>query len=73
VQIPPPDISCSESTLNIEVAGINTATYGLTGTNPFALIISDGDGNTGCFDINNAIVGNQIPTPGHGVRRGTRR
>jgi hypothetical protein len=73
VQIPPPDMSCSESTLNIEVAGINTATYGLTGTNPFALIISDGDGNTGCFDINNAIVGNQIPTPGHGVRRGTRR
>jgi hypothetical protein len=37
-----------------------------------SLIDIEGDA-AGCFDITNAIVGNQIPTPGHGVRRGVRR
>jgi hypothetical protein len=73
----PPAGSCGEFTLNVEVAGIDTATYGLTGGNPFALIIQD-DLDTGCFDINNAVVGNQIPQPAvpvvrRGARRGARR
>jgi len=37
-----------------------------------SLIDIEGDA-AGCFDITNAIVGNQIPTSGHGVRRGVRR
>jgi hypothetical protein len=72
---PPPPGVCGEWTLNLEVAGLNTSTLGvnLPGTNPFALLIFDGVDAESCFDINNAIVGNQIPTPGHGVRRGVRR
>jgi hypothetical protein len=65
--------SCGEWTLNLEVAGLNTPALGLGGTNPFALIIDDLSDATQCFDVNNAIVGNQIPTPGHSVRRGVRR
>jgi hypothetical protein len=39
-----------------------------------ALTLNEIEGDaTECFDITNAIVGNQIPTPGHGVRRGVRR
>ena len=39
-----------------------------------ALTLADIYGDAaGCFDITNAIVGSQIPTPGHGVRRGVRR
>jgi hypothetical protein len=39
-----------------------------------ALTLADILGDAaGCFDITNAVVGNQIPTPGHGVRRGVRR
>ena len=39
-----------------------------------ALTLADIYGDAaGCFDITNAIVGNQITTPGHGVRRGVRR
>jgi len=66
--------TCGSWTLNLEVAGLNTSALGLGGGNPFALVITDsaGDGSA-CFDINNAIVGNQIPTPAHGVRRGVRR
>jgi hypothetical protein len=62
--------ACGEWTINIEVAGADTAGFG---NGPFALILSNPDGDTGCFDITNAIVGNQIPTPGHSVRRGVRR
>ena len=66
--------SCGEWTLNLEVGGLNTSALGLGGSNPFALVLTDTDGDrAGCFDISNAIVGNQIPTPGHGVRRGVRR
>jgi hypothetical protein len=54
------------------VAGLDTVAIGLRG-NPFALVIEDGDKNEGCFDITNAIVGNQIPTPTRSVRRGVRR
>jgi hypothetical protein len=39
-----------------------------------ALTLADILGDAaGCFDITNAIVGDQIPTPGHSVRRGVRR
>ena len=39
-----------------------------------ALTLADILGDAaGCFDVTNAVVGNQIPTPGHGVRRGVRR
>lgn len=39
-----------------------------------ALTLNEIEGDaTECFDITNAIVGNHIPTPGHGVRRGVRR
>ena len=76
VALPPPANACSAYTLNLEVAGLNTnsASVNLPGGNPFALVLTDelGDG-AGCFDVTNAIVGNQIVTPGHGVRRGVRR
>ena len=62
--------ACGEWTINIEVAGVDTAPFG---NGPFALILSNPDGDTGCFDVTNAIVGNQIPTPIHKVRRGVRR
>jgi Right handed beta helix region len=71
VQLPTPaSPACGEWTVNIEVAGLDS--YGL-GNGPFALVLSNPDGDTGCFDITNAIVGNQIPTPAHSVRRGVRR
>jgi hypothetical protein len=39
-----------------------------------ALTLADIYGDAaGCFDITNAVVGSQIPTPGHSVRRGVRR
>jgi hypothetical protein len=77
VQLKTPAEACGEFSLNIEVAGIDSASYGLEG-NPFALIITDKAANSGCFDIDNAIVGNQIPQPAvpvvrRGVRRGARR
>jgi hypothetical protein len=44
------------------------------GTAAQALTLADIYGDAaGCFDVTNAIVGNQIPTPGHSVRRGVRR
>lgn len=60
--------------LNLEVAGLHTETLGLGGTNPFALILESTDLHRyGCFDITNAIVGNQIVGPTKTVRRGVRR
>jgi hypothetical protein len=73
VALKPPTNSCGKWTLNLEVAGLNTGGLGLGGPNPYSLLISDFVDAEACFDINNAIVGSQIPTPGHGVRRGTRR
>ncbi|MGH7923870.1 MAG: choice-of-anchor Q domain-containing protein [Candidatus Binatus sp.] len=69
---------CGEWTLNLEVAGANTSALNLAGGNPFALLISDFNPTTGsdateCFDITNAIVGNQIAPPPRFVRRGVRR
>ena len=73
VQLPTPANACGEFTLNLELSALSLAKFDLTGSNPFALILTDGDGNQGCFDIANAIVGNLIPTPAHGVRRAVRR
>jgi Right handed beta helix region len=72
VQLETPEDTCGEWTLNIEVAGLDTAALGLSG-NPFALVLEDSDKNAGCFDITNAIVGNQIDPPGRKVRRAVRR
>ena len=72
VQLETPDNTCGQWTLNIEVTGLDTAALGLTG-NPFALVLEDSDKNEGCFDITNAIVGNQIDPPGRKVRRDVRR
>jgi hypothetical protein len=73
VALPPPTGACGEWTLNLEVAGLNTAALGLGGGNPFALLITDFTDAESCFDITNAIVGSQTPPPKHGVRRGVRR
>ena len=71
VQLPQPAApACGEWTVNIELAGVDTS--GL-GNGPFALILSNPDGDTGCLDIENAIVGNQINPPTRTVRRGVRR
>ena len=71
VELPTPAApACGEWTVNIEVTGLDTSSLG---NGPFALILSNPDGDTGCFDITNAIVGSQIPTPSHSVRRGVRR
>jgi hypothetical protein len=70
----PSSTSCGEWTLNLELSGLDLADFGLTGGNPFALIIINGDGNQGCFTIDNAIVGKQIPPVVIPVvRRGARR
>ena len=93
VALPAPTGACGAWALNLEVAGLDTKAMGLGGTGPFALVVTDLDGDqlrvgiaaqaltladilgdaAGCFDITNAVVGNQIPTPGHGVRRRVRR
>jgi hypothetical protein len=69
-----PPGACGEWTMNLEITGANSTALNLGGANPFALVLSDSDGDrAGCFDINNAIVGNQIVAPPHGARRGGRR
>jgi hypothetical protein len=72
VSVPPPPDACSEWLLNVEVSGINTSTFGLTGGSgpgtTYALEVEDHDGNVGCLDITNAIVGGQISTPGRILR-----
>jgi hypothetical protein len=73
VALPTPAGSCGEFELNLELSGLNLNAFGLEGTNPFALYIQDDDGNSGCFDIDNAIVGGKIDPPSRSVRRGVRR
>jgi len=65
-----PAIVSGESLTITGPTGLDTS--GL-GNGPFALVLSNPDGDTGCFDSTNAIVGNQIPTPRRIVRRGVRR
>jgi hypothetical protein len=79
VALPTPNGACGEWTLNLEVAGLNTAALGLAGSNPFAIVVTDdpfepsmADGSA-CFDVTNAVVGSQTPPPPHGVRRRVRR
>jgi hypothetical protein len=74
VTLPTPPSTCGEWTLNLDVSGVDTTALGLTSGNPFALVLTDGSGShTGCVDIDNAVVGNQIPTTTRAVRRGVRR
>jgi predicted outer membrane repeat protein len=73
VQLPTPAGSCGEWTLSLELSGLDLADLNLSGMGPFALVITDDDGNQGCFDITNAIVGSQIDPPSRSVRRGVRR
>jgi hypothetical protein len=69
-----PANTCGEWSLNLEVSGLDTVALGLGGTNPFALVLTDASGiASGCIDIDNAIVGNQIDPPTHSARREVRR
>ena len=71
VELPMPAApACGEWTVNIEVTGLDSSPLG---SGPFALIVSNEDGDQGCFDVTNAIVGNQIDPPTRTVRRGVRR
>jgi hypothetical protein len=72
VELPTPAApACGEWSLNLEIAGINSTPLG---NGPFSLILSDLDGDVECFDITNAIVGQQIPPPPpHSTRRRIRR
>jgi len=74
--LPTPVDTCGEWQLNVEVSGLDTATFGLTGGSgpgtTYALEVEDLDGNVGCFDVTNAIVGDQIDPPTKTVRRGVR-
>ena len=67
-----PEDTCGEWSLDLEVGGLDTTAIGLSGGNPFALVLTDESGfATGCINIDNAVVGNQIPP--RKVRRGVRR
>ncbi len=76
--LPTPAGACSAFQLNLQVAGLNTGALGLGGGNPFAIVLTDSpeglisaDASV-CFDVTNAVVGNQTPpAPGH--RRRVRR
>jgi hypothetical protein len=71
VELPTPAApACGEWTINLEFAGDDLTPLG---NGPFALILTNPDGDTGCFDVTNAIVGNQIDPPTRTVRRGVRR
>jgi len=72
VELPTPAApACGEWTINLEFAGFDLS---FLGDGPsFALILRNPDGDTGCFDITNAIVGNPIDPPTSAVRRGVRR
>jgi CSLREA domain-containing protein len=71
VELPTPAApACGEWTINLEFTGISLAEFG---HGPFALIVTNGDGDQGCLDVTNAIVGNQIIPPTRTVRRGVRR
>jgi hypothetical protein len=73
VMLPTPAGTCGEWTLNLELSAIDLDFDNVGGGNPFALLLQDGNGNTGCFDVTNAIVGNEVDPPGRSVRRETRR
>ncbi len=71
VKLSTPPYGCGTWNLNVEATGLNLSSIT---TNPMSLWLNDEDGSGPfCFDIDNAIIGNPIPTPGHFVRRGVRR
>ncbi len=75
VALPTPPGLCGEWTLNLEFKGLdtNSPSVNLGGGNPFALLINDLSDTETCFDVTNAVVGNQTPVPPHGVHRRVRR
>jgi hypothetical protein len=75
VALPTPAGKCGEWTLNVEVAGINAWYLGLGNpSSGYALeVTNNGDGATGCLDIEHAIVGAPIDPPERKVRREVRR
>jgi hypothetical protein len=75
VALPTPADSCGEWTLNLELSDLTLDDFGLTGPGPgpFAIMLDDGDGNEGCFDVDDAIVGGKIDPPSRSVRRGVRK
>jgi hypothetical protein len=74
VALTTPAHTCGQWTLNVEVSGLNTPALGLGGGNPFALVLLNSNyKGYGCFNVNDAIVGNQIPTPARTVSRKARR
>jgi hypothetical protein len=71
VALPKPSApACGEWTMNLELTAIDLTSFG---DGPFALTLFNADGDEGCLDITNAIVGSQTPRPPHGVRRRVRR
>lgn len=67
--LPTPAGKCGEWTLNVQVGGLYTPALGLGGGNPFALILSKSNYQAyNCFNVNDAIVGNQL-TPTREVSR----
>ncbi len=51
VALPPPLGACGAWTLNLEVAGLDTPAIGLGGTGPFALVVTDLDGDEKRFGV----------------------
>jgi hypothetical protein len=71
VELPMPSApGCGQWMLNLEVAGIDSVPLG---DGPFALLLTNANDYASCFNITNAIVGNQIDPPSRTVRRGVRR
>jgi hypothetical protein len=65
--------ACGQWALNVEVGGVYTPALGLGGGNPFALVLWKSDYQAyGCFNVNDAVVGNRIPPPTRKVSRRAR-
>ena len=56
VALPKPSGACGAWTLNLEVAGLDTPAMGLGGTGPFALIVTDLDGDQTKVGIAHALT-----------------
>ncbi len=67
--LPTPPGTCGQWNLNFESVGLGVT--GFAPGTPLAVLISDADGDTGCFDVpaNDTIIGSPIVTPLRRVRR----
>jgi hypothetical protein len=71
VKLSKPMGGCGNWNLNVEATGLDLSSIT---SNPMSIWLNDeDDSGPFCFNINNAIIGNPIPTPGTKVRRGVRR